>query len=156
MKIYNYSAQTGEFIKASEARKDPLESKPGYPKYLMPQYSTVIEPPAVGKPQIAVQQYGNWVIMDDFRDTVYFIGSDSRLITDIGIEPPPGSTTEPAPKDFEHPFYDGYKWIDQVPDPVIPEGKHLKLTPGVIKDLAEAKDFDEFITKLKDLSEGVQ
>ena len=153
MKIYNYSKQNGEFLMESEARLDPLEAKVGKEVYLMPKCSTKTEPPKVRKNEAAAFLDGQWTVVPDWRKTVYYIGSDAVLIKDIGIEPPAGTTTNPPPKGFKIPFFDGYNWIDQLPEPEQPPENYIKLTPTVVNELIKVKTFEEFLGKLKELSD---
>ena len=154
MKIYNYSKQNGEFLRESEARLDPLESKIGNEVYLIPSCATKEQPPALKANQVAVFSGGAWQVKKDFRGTVYYTGNEVFKIVEIGTDPPAGSTTDPPPQDFSNPFFNGYNWIEQqMPPQPEPEVKTaLSLTPEIITELTKAKDFTEFKDILNTLS----
>lgn len=92
MKIYNYSPDTGEFIGSSEARIDPLETiKQKTDIFLIPNFSTRIEPPAADQNSIAVYENG-WVIKTDLRGKAYWLPDGTKyLIQKIGEEFPQGA-----------------------------------------------------------------
>lgn len=91
--IYNYDAQTKEFVSASTADESPLEKG----VYLLPSNATYDTPPVVIGKQVAVFESSSWVVKDDYRGTTYWLNGVEYTIVDIGIAPPNGSTAEKPP-----------------------------------------------------------
>ena len=92
MKIYNYSGETGEFIKESIANKSPLEKD----AHLMPANSTKIKPPIKRKNKINMFVNDNWKQFDDFRgseywtaDGVYHVHDTLGPLPDIALHSKP-------------------------------------------------------------------
>ena len=152
MKIYRYHRKTGEFMKADDARLDPLEAKQGVERYLIPACATEIAPPECAEHQKQVFSSGQWSIVKDWRNTPYFIGDEHHIIRELGIEPPAGSTLEPPPEELEKPFYDGYRWVESPPPPP-PEPSWLK---QALTRMADANDFDDLIDILNDIIEELE
>ena len=93
--IYNYHPTTSEYLNATTARLDPLESKP-----LIPAHATIEKPPAVKENQAAVFESGGWQIVSDYRGANYWLPDGSvHTIIELGEELPPEALNEkPAPK----------------------------------------------------------
>ena len=103
MDIYNYDAETGEYLGACEARIDPLESKnAGHDVYLCPANATFDAPPACGSQEAAVYDAaaGAWRIVPDLRGTLYYLddGSTGRIAA-IDQTIPPDASPDPRPSD---------------------------------------------------------
>lgn len=93
MKIYHYHPDTGEFVGASEARKDPLEKD----RYLIPANATEVAPPDVGKNQVAAFIDGAWQITEDRRGDVVYNKADTSKWTVEDIGPLPNKYTVEIP-----------------------------------------------------------
>lgn len=94
--VYNYSAQTGEFINAAPADVSPLE--PGV--ILVPAHATILKPPVLASHQAAVFDGQQWVVKADWRNEDLFSVTDGRAvkITEIGTTPTDvGATDKPRP-----------------------------------------------------------
>ena len=99
MNLYNYSAETAEFVGTSPAALDPLESQAqGQDVFLIPANSTAIQPPAVGGNQVAVWSGSAWSLAEDYRgQTIYETSSgQSVVVSDIGALPEGWSLTQPV------------------------------------------------------------
>jgi hypothetical protein len=102
VKIYNYSAETREFLGAGVARESPME--PGV--FIFPAYSTEVEPPSTSDYECAIFTGEGWDIVPDYRGVTYYLSWDDEgiTITELGISPPKDSfTTKPEkpPATFE-------------------------------------------------------
>lgn len=106
--IYNYNAQTGEFISGCLADESPLE--PGV--FLLPAHATDVIPPATADRQVAVFFDGHWTAQADWRGAALFSTADGRpvTITDIGVTPADVGATE-APRPGPAYVWDGYGWM---------------------------------------------
>lgn len=97
MNVYHFHPETREFLGVDNADPSPLE--PG--KFLVPANATTVEPPVLQERQAAVAtNEGQWEIVDDFRDTEYWLPEDSsfaspRVIRDLGQTLPENALTEP-------------------------------------------------------------
>ncbi|MFG1487654.1 hypothetical protein ABMA58_00220 [Oceanospirillum sp. HFRX-1_2] len=91
MDIYSYSSQTGEFLKALSADKDPKGDG-----YLMPSHTTSIAPPVAPEHQVAVFDEESWQLVPDYRGTEYWMPTGQCFeITQLGIAPPVNALFEP-------------------------------------------------------------
>lgn len=90
-KAYSYHPGTREFIGETEADRSPLEPD----VILYPAFSTSLLPPSPGAHQAAVFQDGAWSLVADFRGQTYWLAGVPATISDLGVSPPDGSTTEP-------------------------------------------------------------
>lgn len=75
MKIYHYSKDSYEFIRESEARKDPIKSeKQEKDIYLVPAYATKIQPPSVSENEIAIfnETEKIWKTEVDYRGEIFY------------------------------------------------------------------------------------
>lgn len=79
MNIYNYAAQTGEFIKHDVADKSPLEAG----IHLIPALATTIEPPATAENEAAVFDEENhlWRVVADYRSVLLWDKSTAGKVT---------------------------------------------------------------------------
>ena len=114
MQIYHYSGETGEFLWASEARLDPLETKKtGSPVYLRPANSTPDAPSAAGEHQAAVYRDGAWSLVNDYRGQKYWNKDTGEEVTiqDLGALDADLVATEPTSGLFQ-PQWDGSQWIE--------------------------------------------
>ena len=84
MNIFNYSADTGEFISQSIARENPMEAG----EFLIPANATTVSPPITGTNEVAVFAGGSWVLTPDFRGVPYFLIADGSDVTfELGESP---------------------------------------------------------------------
>lgn len=105
--IYNYSAQSGEFINAVAADESPLE--PGV--ILLPAHATGINPPAAAAHQVAVFEGEQWALKADWRGVTLTSTSTGQPvnITEIGTTPADvGATETPRPSPAH--VWGGYGW----------------------------------------------
>jgi len=111
MKNYNYHPVTHEFINATDARLDPLESKiQGQSVYLLPSNATRGAPPEVGEKEIAVFVNGKWEIKPDHRGTTYYDTQTGEpiIIDTIGEI---NETLADTPPSSAFDEWDGEKWV---------------------------------------------
>jgi|GEM_PF-1511320 len=85
MKVYKYSAKTGEFLGATMADPSPLE--PG--KFLVPANATEQEPPKAGVQEVAVFEAGIWALKPDFRGQEFYHKTNGSLVVLTAIGPIP-------------------------------------------------------------------
>lgn len=98
MKIYNYEKDSGAFVSQGVADESPLE--PG--QFLIPANATEIAPPKCGAYEVPVFANGKWAVVPDYRGQTYFDASGAEhVITQVGVKPEPGWTSEytPSPED---------------------------------------------------------
>ena len=150
MIIYNYDKNTGELIKQSEARLDPLELKNGNKVYLFPANSTTTAPPSTGERQAAVFVNNEWTIVPDWRGVVYYIEHKTKIIKKLGDELPAGATTDPPPEGLKKPYFNGYNWIEKAEPEPEPEPSQLA---QALNKMANATDFDDLMIILKKLTQ---
>lgn len=108
--IYTYHPQSGAFTGEHVADESPLE--PG--KFLLPAFSTTLQPPETSTREIAVFDEGQWSIKADWRDVPLFSTSDGKAVTinAIGVTPTDvGATDVPMPS-AAHAWKDGSWQID--------------------------------------------
>lgn len=97
MNVYHFHPETREFLGVDTADPSPME--PG--KFLVPANATTVEPPVLQERQAAVAKNdGQWEIVDDFRDTEYWLPEDQyldspRVIRELGLPLPENALTEP-------------------------------------------------------------
>ena len=89
--LYNYHPETGELLRISEARLDPIEHKP-----LVPAFATLIKPPETKAQEAVVFVDGAWKLMDDYRGTEYWLADGTHVtITKLGEVPPKDALSAP-------------------------------------------------------------
>lgn len=68
MNLFRYNSQTKEFTQKENAFKDELESeKQGKDIFLIPPFSTEIEPPTLSENETCIFNGNSWDIVSDFR-----------------------------------------------------------------------------------------
>ena len=99
MKIYNYDANTKEFVSESLAHESPLE--PGV--FLVPANATKEAPPKVGQWQIPVFTGNGWTLTGDYRQATVYSTKDGKVheVTSIG-RLSEDLTLTPRPSKFHH------------------------------------------------------
>jgi len=98
MQIYHYSSVTHEFFTTSQADESPLEQG----VFLIPSDATSVQPPSTGINQAAIFNGSAWLIVNDFRGTVYYMPDGSRHeITVLDSVPPLESSPNPPPPSLE-------------------------------------------------------
>lgn len=115
MNIYHYHPDTFEYLGASEARIDPLETvKAGETTYLIPANATGEEPPQAGSNQIARRIDDAWELVDDYRDHEYWDPMTGAKITiaEIGVTIPDGYPTQAPPTGMFNPRWDETVWVE--------------------------------------------
>ncbi|PKN35659.1 MAG: hypothetical protein CVU61_02220 [Deltaproteobacteria bacterium HGW-Deltaproteobacteria-19] len=111
MKIYHYHSETGEFLRESEARLDPLETKRrGEPVCLIPAHATTEAPPAGSKGYTAVFGEKGWSFVEDHRGGTIYRTSDGTPTIVEALGPIPEGYTDLPPCRF--PVWTGDKWIE--------------------------------------------
>ncbi|MCD1634501.1 DUF4376 domain-containing protein [Martelella mediterranea] len=68
MKIYHFSAATGEFLGSGQADADPLEEG----RFLVPANAVTIAPPAAGPHEASVFSDSRWSLVADYRGQTWF------------------------------------------------------------------------------------
>ena len=106
--IYNYNAQTGEFINAAAADESPLERG----VILLPAHATDIKPPATAPHQVAVFDGAQWALMADWRGVPLTSTANGQpvTITEIGTTPADAGATE-TPRPSPAHVWGGYGWM---------------------------------------------
>lgn len=168
--VYNYDAETREYLGSNDARLDPLETEAqGQDVFLLPGNATWDEPPTAGENEAAV--YGEdeqWSIVPDFRGTDYWDsdGVDAQ-IEELG-ETVPGDCTTTAPPDdppLKVPHWNGSAWEEagliykdkgpilskqQVDDitsaEIVALGEHKAKTLKIIAGDGACPEWDAFVT----------
>jgi hypothetical protein len=104
MQIYNYSAETGEYLGETTARQDPRDAA----RSLIPKHATTIRPMNSGPFETPVFADGAWKLVDDYRGTIWSTKDAAEIrVEDFG--PLPADTTalaSPSPLAA----WDGAKW----------------------------------------------
>ena len=108
MKIYNYNAETKEYLGTEEAQKSPLESD----VYLIPANATTIATIEVKKNEVAIFDGEKWTVEKDYRNQkVYSIETQQEQKVDYIGDIKDGYTLlEP----FENCKWDGKKWVGDI------------------------------------------
>ncbi len=153
MKIYHYSSETNEFLRESEARLDPLETKRGgKPVCLIPANATTSPPPAASKGYAAVFGEKGWSFVEDHRGETMYRTSDATSAIVEALGPIPEGYTDLPPCML--PVWTGDKWIE---DPVQVKAEEeaevkarlmeidLKSIRSIREWVAEQPDAPEFI-----------
>jgi hypothetical protein len=108
MKIYNYNAETKEYLSTEEAQKSPLEKN----VYLTPANATTIATIGVKEDEVAIFDGEKWVVEKDYRNQkVYSIETQQEQKVDYIGDIKDGYTLlEP----FENCKWDGKKWVGDI------------------------------------------
>lgn len=109
MIVYNYDANTGEYMDSKAASLDPLESdKQKKEVYLVPSYATTVEPPAIQEGFARCFIGEKWVQIEDHRGEKSYSTVDAveKEILYLGEVEPGYSLLTPC----EFPKWDGSKW----------------------------------------------
>ena len=108
MKIYNYNAETKEYLSTEDAQKSPLEKN----VYLIPANATTIAPIEVKKNEVAIFDGEKWVVEKDYRNQkVYSIETQQeQAVNYIGDIKDGYTLLEP----FENCKWDGKKWVGDI------------------------------------------
>lgn len=94
MKIYNYDRETKEFLGSSDARISPLDEK----VFLIPANATETKPPIEPLNKKALFDGNEWLLVDDFRGTRYWLFNNFGIeITELNITVPVAATIIPPP-----------------------------------------------------------
>lgn len=108
--VYLFDAATGQYAGVYEAQESPLEPR----KFLEPDASTSIAPPAPGADQVAVFADGAWSLQPDFRrSSIYSTVDGSRVVVDQ-IGPLPDDATALQRPSASH-DWKGDKWVVSLP-----------------------------------------
>jgi hypothetical protein len=94
MKIYHYHPDYKIYLGSSDADPSPLE--PGV--FLIPAYSTDIEPPTCESNQIQIFNETSWDIIEDQRGTYYSTQTQQVIENYNPLSPPENSTKEQPPE----------------------------------------------------------
>lgn len=102
LRVYNYLADTGEFIGEADAL---------IPAYTgLPAFCTLIAPPQLQKGRVAIFTGNNWSLMEDHRGTVVYNTQtgESQTINQPGSLPENTTLLAPA-SPFDR--WDGKQWV---------------------------------------------
>lgn len=96
MKVYKYDKITKEYRGVTEAFIDKVSSiKKGKKIFIMPAYTTDIEPPMIEEGNVAIFAGDKWKILPDFRGKfIYNVGTREKKIWDKIGPLPKGYATE--------------------------------------------------------------
>lgn len=94
MKVYMYDKVTKEYIGTTIAYKDKVASiKKRQDIFLIPAYTTDIEPPETGENEVAIFYDNCWKVVPDYRNkTIYNINTREKTVCDTIGELPKGYT----------------------------------------------------------------
>ena len=94
MKIYNYDAQTGEFISDGDSAPSPLEDG----VFLIPAYATTDAPPDAEAGHARVFNGSTWVQAVDLRGTHYWDADGTEYVMEsLGEMPDDALLAKPEP-----------------------------------------------------------
>ncbi len=114
MNIYHYHHETGEYLKTTEAKLDPRESKiQDQEVYLIPACATSVAPPQAEEGMARVFDGAAWNLVEDHRGESLYAVSDGQIttITELGTIPD-GHTLEVPPAGMVQPQYVDGEWIE--------------------------------------------
>ena len=104
MKIYNYNAETKEYLSTEEAQKSPLEKN----VYLIPANATTIATIGVKEDEVAIFDGEKWVVEKDYRNQkVYSMETQQEQKVDYIGDIKDGYTLL---QPFENCQWNGKKW----------------------------------------------
>jgi hypothetical protein len=114
MQLYHYDPSTGEYLRESVARLDPLESKLRQEDiYLIPANATSDPPPDAGEQETAVYRDGRWDVVDDFRGRSYWVPETGTEVTIRDLGAIDGNlVATPPPEGMFKPQWDGTRWLE--------------------------------------------
>lgn len=93
--VYNYDADTGAYLYASQAPHSPMD-EPG--TYLVPAHATMVEPPQVAVGQVAVFRSGAWATAQDHTGQTFYTADGTPVkILLPGVNPDPSWAATPPP-----------------------------------------------------------
>ena len=96
MIFYTYDEKTKEFTGTQNAFIDPLETKKqGKNVYLVPANATDKKPLEHKENQAVIFNGSEWEIVADYRDMIYYIGTEQHEMKELG-DLPDGATFEPV------------------------------------------------------------
>lgn len=105
---YSYNPSTGELLGATRLEYDLQHLQVADEiRFLLPGFTTAIEPPQVDAGQAAVFRDGAWQIVEDHRGEVWYSGAQPVQINSLGAivgltkEPPPAEPDENAGIELE-------------------------------------------------------
>jgi hypothetical protein len=107
--IYHYSIVTGEYLNSSPDKFDPISQDPVYPAF-----SVATAPPSAAQNEVACYLNGEWKLVPDYRNEVYYRTDTQEIINGflLGIEPDPVLHTQEVPG--ENSVWDGQGWVDDM------------------------------------------
>ena len=100
MQIYHYHIDTFEFLSVDEADQDPVDID----EFLIPAFSTDIEPLNAGTDQVAIFDPNNneWSLIADLRGREYWLADGSRHeINEVGVSLPQDALLAAPPQSLE-------------------------------------------------------
>lgn len=109
--IYFFKGDTGEFLGAGDAPKNPRGTVGGSDEFLLPANATFLEPREHADPHVvSVFRGGYWEIVADFRGGVYWDKEtqEKHEIKELGVAPE-SSWTDVEPGDLEA-VWNGDAW----------------------------------------------
>lgn len=152
MKAYSYSSITNEYIGEVNCQPDPIDGG-----FLLPGYSTIIEPPITKEKEVAVLENKEWKIKVDRRGEVYWNKDtkEEQKIVEIGqVQEKDWTKLQPI---SERAVWEIDKWIE--PPLTFEELQEkeryefeLKM-PDIVKELqAKVQVLEEKILEAKDIA----
>ena len=111
MNLHHYHPETKEYLGATPARLDPLETKrQGREVYLVPANATLEAPPEAKAGEVPVFGGKGWVPVENHRGKTAWDTADASpvIIEDLGPVPKGMTLLPPCP----FPAWDGEKWIE--------------------------------------------
>ncbi len=110
MNIYHFDPNTKEYIEASVAKLDPLESiVQGKEVPIIPANATDEQPPEYGTNQIPIRNGNVWEIKEDYRGTIYYDKLTGNPIIMGIIGPVPETLTSLQYVPYSN--WDGSQWV---------------------------------------------
>ncbi|MBX9268737.1 tail fiber assembly protein [Chromobacterium violaceum] len=105
--VYSYHPQTGEYLGITIADRSPLDVEE---VWLLPAYSTELQPPAASTREAAVFEGGRWAVKADWRAVkLWSVKTAQPIQARLGDTPDSLSATEQQPPPFG--VWRGGRWV---------------------------------------------
>ncbi|WP_461208555.1 hypothetical protein [Desulfocurvus sp. DL9XJH121] len=113
MLIYNYDADSGEYLGEGTARPDPLETaRGGQPAYLIPANATAGAPPEAVAGYARCFVDGAWTQVEDHRGETYYGTATGQAVTIAELGALPDGITQDAPGTHQIWDEDSATWVE--------------------------------------------
>jgi hypothetical protein len=146
MKIYNYSAMTGEFLSTADAHPSPLEPA----KFLIPACATAVAPPQTSEHEAAVYvENSGWKIVPDYRGVLRYSTTDGSevKVEELGVLPEemPDTTDAPRPSEF-HVYYENAWELDEAAFYAAKLAQFTGIIQARLDAFAQTRNYDNILS----------